>query len=95
MKVYIAGPITNNPDYKNQFKEVENQFKRFEGVSVVINPATLPTGLSQQEYMSICIPMLYCCNTIYLLKGWENSLGANIEKQLAEQAGMTVMYQEY
>lgn len=93
MKVYIAGPISNNPEFKNQFKEVENKLKEIG--KIVLNPATLPAGLSQQEYMSICIPMLYCCDTIYLLKGWENSLGANIEKQLAEQAGMTVMYQEY
>ena len=94
MKVYIAGPISNNPEFKNQFK-VAQIILELNDNNIVFNPSTLPAGLSQQEYMSICIPMLYCCDTIYLLKGWENSVGANIEKQLAEQAGMTVMYQEY
>lgn len=37
MKIYIAGCITDNPDYKEQFKQAEERLKA-QG-HTVINPA--------------------------------------------------------
>ena len=60
---------------------------------IVLNPALLPDGLSQAEYMSICLPMLMCCDTIYMLQGWELSAGANAELALAKKLNLTVVLQ--
>lgn len=60
---------------------------------VALNPAILPDGLSQAEYMDICLSMLRCANAIYLLNGWESSLGAVAERALAEKLGLTIMLQ--
>jgi hypothetical protein len=43
---------------------------------IVLNPARLPDGLTQGEYMDICLAMLRCADAIYMLEGWEHSAGA-------------------
>ena len=91
MKIYIAGPITGIEDYKGKFEEAEERLGKLGGI--VLNPAVLPAGLTQEEYMRICIPMLNICDTIYMLSGWEKSVGAKIEHSLAVQAGKTIIYE--
>ena len=90
MKTYIAGPITGIENYKKNFEKVEKTLK--EQNCIVLNPAVLPRGLTQEEYMRICIPMLNICDTIYMLEGWEKSVGAKIEHSLAVQAGKPIIY---
>ncbi|WP_432704347.1 DUF4406 domain-containing protein [Escherichia coli] len=58
--------------------------------NIVLNPAVLPDGLSQQQYMSICIPMLMCADVIYLLEGWEDSAGARAEYAMALKLNIDV-----
>ncbi|WP_096842803.1 DUF4406 domain-containing protein [Escherichia coli] len=48
--------------------------------------------MSQQQYMSICIPMLMCADAIYLLDGWEESAGAWAEYAMALKLNMPVSY---
>lgn len=79
MKVYIAGPITGHPDYKTWFNMAENIFK-INGASVM-NPAVLPEGFTDAQYMAIGREMLLACDAIALLPGWEDSKGANLEFQ--------------
>lgn len=61
----------------------------------VLNPAILPDGLSQFEYMDICTAMLRCADAIYLLSGWQKSAGARAEHALAEKLGLQIIFQEY
>ena len=91
MKVYIAGRISGYKDFFQHFGKAEKELK--EKGYIVLNPSMLPSGLEQQEYMSICIPMLYVSNAIYMLKGWENSVGAKIEHEIAKQANMQIIYE--
>ena len=56
MKIYIAGRISNYPRFQEHFSRVEKNLK--EKGHIVLNPAVLPPGLTQEEYMRICIPML-------------------------------------
>lgn len=91
MKIYIAGRISGYEGYKEHFTKVEKALKN-EGF-VVLNPSILPGGLTQEEYMRICIPMLNICKGIYMLEGWETSVGAKIEHSLAVQAGKEVFYE--
>ena len=72
MKIYISGPITGCEDYEKKFAEAEKALKA-QG-HIVINPAFLPEGLGDCDtYMDICFPMIYVCDIVVLLEGWEKS----------------------
>ncbi|EJY8954015.1 TPA: DUF4406 domain-containing protein [Escherichia coli] len=89
--IYIAGPMTGYKDHnRTAFSMAATRLAA--AAHVVLNPATLPDGLSQQQYMSICIPMLMCADVIYLLDGWEESAGARAEYAMALKLNMPVSY---
>lgn len=89
MTVYIAGKITGNDRYKDQFRLAEASLSAL-GYRV-INPAALPAGLNPANYMSICVPMLLAADAVYFIPGWETSGGANIEHDLAEYCGKQIL----
>lgn len=60
---------------------------------VVLNPATLPIGLTKPQYMDICFAMLRACDGIHMLHGWGKSDGALAELAYAESLTMGVSYQ--
>mgnify|MGYP005924762521 CR=1 FL=1 len=60
---------------------------------VALNPATLPDGLSQREYMDICLAMLRCADAIHMLHGWQESEGAVAEHATAKKLGIKISYQ--
>ena len=92
MKVYIAGQISGTDDYLERFARAEAELTA-KGY-VVLNPAALPEGMSKEDYMSICLPMLLCADAVYMLCGWQFSSGALIEVQLARYCGKNVIYEE-
>ena len=93
MKIYIAGPMTGYDDFNRpMFNAVAQQMSS--GGHVALNPATLPDGLSQREYMDICLAMLRCADAIYMLEGWEHSAVARAENALAEKLEMEIIFQE-
>lgn len=87
--IYIAGPMTGYKDH-NRTAFFTEAMRLAEHGHVVLNPATLPEGLSQQQYISICIPMLMCADVIYLLEGWEDSAGARAEYAMALKLNIDV-----
>ncbi len=89
MKIYIAGCITDNPDYKEQFKQAEERLKA-QG-HTVINPAWKPHGLTYKQYIDLGLMELMQCEAVYLLRGWEKSNGASLEAQYAITAELKVM----
>lgn len=81
-RIYLSGPITGAPDYKQRFQEAEEELKA--AGYRVINPANLGIeGLSWQEYMEVDMTLLDMCDTIVMLEGWERSKGACIERDYA------------
>ena len=93
MKIYIAGPMTGIPKFNRPAFHYEAMRLSSEG-HVVLNPATLPDGLSQPEYMDICLAMLRCADGIFLLSGWQNSAGAKAEHALAQKLDLEISHQE-
>ena len=95
MKVYISGAITGTDDYMERFKAAEERLTR-EGMSV-INPAHansyMPEDTTYEEYMKVSFCLLEMCDAIYMLRGWEESRGANREYGYASAKGMIVMHE--
>jgi len=98
-RVYISGPITDNPTFREDFARAEKYLKE-EGYCP-INPAEATRQIaesgseySHDEYMEICIPFVRMASKIYLLKGWENSRGAKKELSVALHRGMDVLVEK-
>lgn len=91
MKIYIAGAISNNPNYEKQFEKAEKML--LEEGHAVINPVK-NWGFDYKEYIDMGLCELMRCEAIYLLEGWENSPGANLELRYAEVVGLKIFEQE-
>lgn len=91
-KTYIAGPMSGLAGFNRQaFHRAAGHIVR--RGNVALNPAILPDGLEQAEYMDICFAMLRCADGIFLLDGWQQSAGAKAEHALAEKLGLEIQYQ--
>ncbi|SIR65551.1 protein of unknown function [Aeromonas sp. RU39B] len=89
-KVYISGPMSGLPDYNRPAFNEEAQ--RLQAIGhVPLNPAILPDGLTQTEYMQLCMPMLMMAEHVIMLPGWERSAGAFAEHALAIKLGKPVI----
>ncbi|WP_238158656.1 DUF4406 domain-containing protein [Trabulsiella odontotermitis] len=90
--IFISGPMTGYEDYNRAAfnaaaKELVNQ-----GYTV-LNAAVLPDGLEHEQYMQICLAMLQQADAIYILAGWENSVGARREVEHASALGIDMEFQ--
>ena len=58
VKIYIAGKITGDKKYRAKFREAA---KAMEAMGhIVLNPAILPVGLEERDYMRITLAMDTC-----------------------------------
>ena len=93
MKVYIAGPMTGLPHFNRpafQQAAINLSFEKH----VPLNPAILPDGLTEADYMAVGLTMLQRADAIYLLTGWQFSAGARAEHALALKLGLEVIEQK-
>lgn len=94
-KVYISGPITGTKDYLERFERIENELPLIHQGVEVINPAkvnaNLPESTTWEEYMRMSLCMLSMCDGIYMMEGWQQSRGANLEYAYAKGMGITVL----
>ena len=92
-KVYISGPITGTTDYMERFKKAQ-EYLESKGY-IVVNPAlfnsNLPDDTTWDEYMEISLILVKICDAIYLLKGWEESKGVELELRTAKHYGMEII----
>ncbi len=92
MKVYIAGPMTGLPQFNRPAFHQAALNLSFEH-HVPLNPAILPDGLTEADYMAVGITMLQRADAIFLLTGWQCSSGARAEHALALKLGLEIIEQ--
>ncbi len=83
MKVYIAGKISGDRNYKKKFAKTEKILRK-KGYSVM-NPAQLVvyTDFTWFDYMLVSGAMQRRCEAVYFLPDWSQSKGAIIELKRA------------
>ena len=92
MIIYIAGKMTGLENKgRKHFDAAEKRLKKLG--HIVFNPAHLPDGLSNKDYMSIGTVMIDISDAIYALDNWKESPGAIIEISYANYTGKKIIYE--
>lgn len=91
MKVYISGSITNDFNYKEKFKQAEEKLLKMG--HAVLNPTVIPPMFSHEEHLHIDYAMIDVSDALYMLKDWEDSKGAKLEKGYALKNGKKIFYE--
>ena len=99
--VYIAGPMSGRENLNaDAFFAAEKMLK--EHFSLVLNPVSIGRGIAPddvikgspsltQTVMEIELMLIPHCAAIYLLRGWEDSVGARGELAVAIKSGCKVI----
>lgn len=92
LKIYIAGKISGDKNYKKKFKKAERALKK-KGHSVM-NPAWLVEykAFSWIDYMIVSEAMQRRCEAVLFLPDWKQSDGARIEHNRAKTAEQKILY---
>lgn len=98
MRIYIAGPITGDPDFLKKFTDAEEEIRaHYAGNVEIVNPAYMDKTLasfSHRKQVDFCLQLLSECDMIYLLEGWENSTGAQAEYGFAKARNIVAIEQK-
>ena len=94
MKIYLSGPITSDPDYKEHFELFENYVKSIvnnDNVEIV-NPVKFIGRYYKDwgDWIIHDLKILKSCDVLIMLPGYENSIGASIEIQFAKGCAKNV-----
>ena len=96
MKTYISGPISGRPfeEAQEHFNYAQDKLTYVPDITIV-NPMSLPHehGGTWKEYMKEDIVALMECDSIYMLKGWEDSAGARLEFSIAIGLGYEILFE--
>lgn len=101
MKVYIAGPMTGLPEHNYPaFNKAADDlraigFEPLNPVDVGCDDAPGACEHDWQWYMRRTLALMLTADRVVLLPGWENSRGAKIEAQLADDLDIPATPLEY
>lgn len=86
MKVYVSGPISGVPDYKEKFLSAIKVLEAAGVEPVYFADTGKPSGLTEAEYLLADLELLRNCDAMTALEGWENSRGCAVEFMFADYA---------
>ncbi|CUZ68090.1 DUF4406 domain-containing protein [Serratia ureilytica] len=92
--IFISGPMTGIENYNRDAFHHEASQLRHIGFTV-LNPAIFPDGLEHHQYLAMTLVMLEQADAIYLLDGWENSVGAKAEVIRARELNLMFLGQSW
>jgi hypothetical protein len=97
MRIYISGQISGL-EYADAFERFEQAEKKFkdDNWDEIVNPMKLnhEHDKSWENYMLIDIKALFECDAIYMLNNWGNSKGARIERSIAIEMDIIIIYEK-
>ncbi len=90
---YVTGKITGLPktDVKEKFNYISNQLKGM-GYQVVNPSAVADDSHSWDEAVRNDIKLMLECDEVHMLPDWQDSRGAQLERDIALRLGMQVVY---
>lgn len=88
IKIYIAGKITDEPDYKTNFQLGANKFPNH----IILMPSVLPEKMTRADYMRICFAMIDSADKVAFLPNWKESPGAQVEHEYCRYIGKVIIY---
>lgn len=103
-RAYLAGPMTGHPDYNAAGFAAAATWATTQGWQPVsphntdpTHPGGCPPGDKHKGHPNPCwyaagVYALLNCDLVVLLPGWETSTGAAIERAVAQQFGIPVVY---
>ncbi len=86
MIVYISGPMTGIDNFNREAFFAAERALKAEGYAV-LNPASLPDGLTYGQCMDIAMAMVRSADMLFMLPGWSGSNGAMAEQAYAASLG--------
>ena len=90
MKLYLAGKITGDPNYKEKFLRAQKALE--EQGHLVMNPANLTEGFPWEDCMPICFAMIDASEATAMLPDWADSQGAMLEQEYTAQSKKVLLY---
>ena len=85
MKIYIAGKVTGDSDYKKKFSLAGQAVERQGHIALL--PSVLPAGLGEADYMRICLAMIESADLVLFLPDYIRSEGAIVEWLWCQKTG--------
>ena len=97
MKVFISQPMNGLSD--EEIKQERNKIKKFLGTKFKCNIEIIdsffekaPHGVKPAWYLGESIKLLSTADLVYLAKDWENARSCKIERRVAFEYGIPIMY---
>ena len=95
--IYLSGAVTNDIETAEaRFNNMARQLQMM-GFHNIINPYKMCEGFlyraRHSTYMGVCLKALESADTIFMLKGYECSVGAIMERDEAIRLGLKVVYE--
>lgn len=92
--VFLSGAISSRLDtYRDAFNEVEEALKDLG--FICYNPATIPSDTEWSVAMEQTLRVLQHVDCVFVLQGWEQSIGTKTEIGKARSLNMPVIYEKY
>ena len=83
--VFISGPITGVERYWEAFEKAEDDLTA-RGF-IPLSPSRLPMGMTNAQYLRICLAMIDSADAVLFLPGIHRSKGALVELRYTRYAG--------
>ncbi|MBP3762920.1 MAG: DUF4406 domain-containing protein [Bacteroidales bacterium] len=96
-RIYLAGKITGDPDYRVKFRAgVIHLLRLGWEYNDIVNPVkACPEGWGWWRCMARCLRLLAGCGWVAMLPDWNESRGARIEHRVAQLLRKNILYINY